>query len=250
MFSAAPDRRWSGGADGSTEELGVQADVDAGQGLGDGAPFLGLLGVLLERRLVDPRHLGLVVELDAGDLEALAYLLQVDFGRGGDALRIESRAAETGRQRHRKAAGVRGADQLFGIGPLGFLEARAEGVRPFESAAPQGDLAVTLFQIPFPDGVGFADRHSVILLDYLAFVVVGLAARKTSRVPGGSLRRRVISTGVSACQSTVSSNSTTSEGVMPARETPFATWNGMLIGSIPTVFPSRSTKSSIASCER
>src|SRR3954454_8375803 len=60
----------------STGEAGGQRDLDAGEGLGDGAPFLGLLRVLLEGGLVEARHLGLVVELDAGDLEPVADLLE------------------------------------------------------------------------------------------------------------------------------------------------------------------------------
>src|SRR3954471_5785996 len=70
---------------GSAGEVGVEGDLDAAQGLGDGAAFLGLAGVLLERGVVEARHRGLVFELDAGDLETFAHLLQVYLGGGGDA---------------------------------------------------------------------------------------------------------------------------------------------------------------------
>src|SRR5215210_948068 len=127
---------------GSAGEAGVEGDLDAAQGLGDGAAFLGLAGLLLEGGFVDARHRGVVVELDAGDLEALAYLLEVDLGAGGDARGLESRAAEAGREGHREAAGVGGADQLLGVGAARLLEARAERVAPLVGAAAQLDRAV------------------------------------------------------------------------------------------------------------
>src|SRR6185295_1090963 len=178
LYSLVPplQLRWRGGPGGevskgrtpqpgepSGDKPRVERDLDAAEGLGDGAAFLGLAGGFLEGRFVVARHFGLVVEFDAGDLEALAHLLDVHLGRGGDALGREAGAAEAGRERHREAAGVRGADQLLGIGASRFLEARAERVAALEGAAPQSHRSLSLFEGPFPDRVGFTYGHDFLL---------------------------------------------------------------------------------------
>src|ERR1700710_1708119 len=148
----------------SAHQPRVERDLDAAQGLRDRAPLLGLAGLLLEGRVVDARHLGLVVELDAGDLEAFAHLLEVDLGGGGDALGGDPGAAEAGGEGHREAAGVGGSDQLLGVGGRPLLEAGAEGVLPLEGAAPQLDRAVPLLESPFPNRAGFTYRHMRVSL--------------------------------------------------------------------------------------
>jgi hypothetical protein len=76
------------------DEAGVELDGGGGEGLGDGAAGFGFFGVVLESFLVDAGDLGFGFELDLGDLEAFADLVEGDVGGGGDAGGVEAGLAQ------------------------------------------------------------------------------------------------------------------------------------------------------------
>src|SRR5204862_2225877 len=57
-----------------------------------------------------------------------------------------------GREGHREAAGVRGAEQLLGIGAGRAFRARLERVRPRERAAAERQRAFAVLEVAFPMG--------------------------------------------------------------------------------------------------
>src|SRR5690606_31692527 len=76
----------------------------------------------------------------------------------------EAGLAELGRQRHGEAAGVRGGDQLFGVGALLLAEAGVEtvGGAGQQAALRRVELALAAFQITFPVRGGVTrDAHGV-----------------------------------------------------------------------------------------
>src|SRR6202022_761703 len=97
--------------------------------------LLGRLGLLLELRLIDAWHVGVGFEVDAGDGEALADLVQGDLRRGMDPRRRVARAGQAVRQCHREAARVGRGNQFLGVAPRAALEPGAEAVLPLERAA-------------------------------------------------------------------------------------------------------------------
>src|SRR5690606_27887381 len=142
-----------------SDQLGLELDRGAGERLRHRAVRLGRLGLLLERRLVDPRHFRLGLELDARNGEAAALLLDVHGRYGVDALRGVAGRGQPRRERHREAAGMRRADQLFGIGAVAAFEPRAERIGTRIGAAPQAHLAVAAPQVAPPLGLCCPRNH-------------------------------------------------------------------------------------------
>src|SRR5882762_6196185 len=71
-----------------------------------------------------------------------------------------SRARKLGGQRHRKAAGMGGAEELFGIGSrLAVFDSRLERIRPLEGAAFDCESSAPLDQVTFPLCFSFAAWH-------------------------------------------------------------------------------------------
>src|SRR5690606_18428592 len=64
---------------------------------------------------------------------------------------------------HREAAGVGGAEELLGVGPLALLEAGREGVGPFERPAAEAHGPVPVRQRSLPFGFGGAGGHGGLL---------------------------------------------------------------------------------------
>src|SRR6476659_3568424 len=141
---------------GSAGQTGLQRDLHAGQGLAHGAPCLGLLRGLLERRLVDAVDLALDRELDPREHETTRRVFP-EGHVGGDVERLR-RATGLGHDvgaLHRAARGVGCRDQLLGarrtVGVVGRTlgERDLEGV---ESRAGQLDLAGPVLQAAVPGG--------------------------------------------------------------------------------------------------
>jgi len=115
--------------------------------------------MLLEGGLVDSRHVGLALQVDAGDGEATFHLAQVDLGAGLDPARGEARLGQAVAKGHREAARVGGADQLFGVGAGAFFKTGAERVLALEGPASQLHAAIAGDQVAFPDGLCGACGH-------------------------------------------------------------------------------------------
>ena len=81
--------------------------------------------------------------MNGGDGEAVSLLLQGDVRTGLHMLGGEMRLAEDQRERHGEAAGVGGADQLFGVGAGFVFEPAGKAVRVgIQRAAFGVDLAL------------------------------------------------------------------------------------------------------------
>ena len=81
-----------------------------------------------------------------------------------DRLRLVAALAERERERHREAAGVGRREQLLGVGAVvALLEARLERVVALEGAGAERHLAAALLQRAFPERVGGAGCHRVLL---------------------------------------------------------------------------------------
>src|SRR4051812_17491997 len=143
----------------SALERGVEADLRAGQRLGDRAVVLGGLGRLAEAVLIHARHARARRELDALDREAVALLAEADLGVGDDGLGLVPGLAQHDGERHREAARVRGADELLGIAARAVLHARLVRVRALERARAQRHAAAALGDGAVPLGMGVACRH-------------------------------------------------------------------------------------------
>src|SRR4051812_19635118 len=128
----------------------LELDRRCRQRLADRAAGLGLLGEFFERLFIDARDLAFGLQDDLGDLEALADLVERDVGGGVHAPGLVPGLAEPGRQGHRETGGMRRADELFGIGAGGVLEARAERIAALERAALAGIISVSAFEIAGP----------------------------------------------------------------------------------------------------
>src|SRR3712207_5231331 len=88
----------------SAFELGVEADLGARQRLRDRTALLRRLRLAAALVGVYPGDARACAQLDAGDLEPLAGLVQVDVGVGLDALHLVAGAPERSGERHREAA--------------------------------------------------------------------------------------------------------------------------------------------------
>src|ERR1700682_1955243 len=115
----------------------AQGDGRGGQRLRDRTVLLGVLGELLERRLIDPGHVAFGREIDPGYPPAIVALVEMDAGRGPNFLRLVAGLRQPIGECHRKASSMRRADQLFRIRPGAVLHTALEGIRPLEGAAPQ-----------------------------------------------------------------------------------------------------------------
>src|SRR5207247_11067189 len=75
--------------------------------------------------------------------------------------RRAARARKLGDQRHREAAGMGGADELFGIrGGFTVFEPGLERVRSLKGTAAHGEASAALDQIAFPFCFGCAAWHT------------------------------------------------------------------------------------------
>src|SRR4029077_3665409 len=118
-----------------------------------------------ERSLVDVRHRGAQRQRRAGDAKALAFRLQRDGGLGAEVGGSEAAALQLERQRHGETAGMRGGDELLGIGALLVLEARFERVGGLvENAGVGRELAVSGAAGAAPNCFRLADHGDVSLV--------------------------------------------------------------------------------------
>src|SRR5690606_8042832 len=92
-------------------------------------------------------------EVRPGDRKAVGHLLERHDGAGLEALRGDPGLLQLEGERHGEAAGMRGGDQLLGIGALLALEALAErDGRRIEDATRRGEAALALLGSAFPNG--------------------------------------------------------------------------------------------------
>lgn len=80
---------------------------------------------------------------------------------------LEARVAQHQRQRHREAARMSRAQQLFGIRALTAFEARCERICALEQTVSKVDLALTFLEAPFQARVRFTCRHYSSFLENL-----------------------------------------------------------------------------------
>jgi hypothetical protein len=83
--------------------------------------------VVLEVLVREARDDGLRAQVDPVDRDVVAVDPDADLRGGLDALGLVARLREDVRERHREAAGVRGADELLGVRALAVLEAGGGG---------------------------------------------------------------------------------------------------------------------------
>src|SRR5436309_3347944 len=129
----------------------VQVNLRSGQRLRHGTVLLGVQRIPLKCRVVDARNLGLGLQLDPGDGEPFADLLELHLRARVDARRRQPRARKVRGQRHREAPGVSGADQLLRVGGgLAFLESGFERIRAVKGTAADSQPPAGFGQIPLP----------------------------------------------------------------------------------------------------
>src|SRR5205807_7363551 len=114
------------------------------------AIFLGRFCMIKKSALVDAGNFGFGIEFDRGDRESFANLLQTDTRVGADSCRLETGLRQPGGKGHRKASGMRRADQLFRIRTRPFFKPRREGILTFKSAAAQLHFSLAVFGCTFP----------------------------------------------------------------------------------------------------
>src|SRR4030081_363746 len=99
----------------------VEADRRAGQRLRDGTVLLRLVGEALEGCLIDARHVAFGRQIDPGDSPALVALIEMHACRSPNFLWLLAGLCEPIGERHRKAAGMSRANQLFRVRAGAFL---------------------------------------------------------------------------------------------------------------------------------
>ena len=87
----------------------------AGESFAEGAVLLGFLGEGLEARHIDLGNIRLSGEADGADGVAFIGVFELDLGIGADHFWAEASFFEVGRERHREATGVGGADEFLRI---------------------------------------------------------------------------------------------------------------------------------------
>src|ERR1700733_10557306 len=154
-----------------TCKLRLQRDLRAGERTRHGASVLCLLGQRRKRVGVDSGDVAHRPKGDARDRKPGVELLEPDLGR---RLQVGRRVAGLGEQvgqRHREAAGVRGADQLLRIGrALDVVDPSAERERALVGAAAPPDPATALGQVSLParrGGACDADAHGRVRVSQL-----------------------------------------------------------------------------------
>lgn len=136
-------------------ELGGQCNGRACERLADRAVFLGLLGRRSETRLIQTGHFALDRKANASN----AFIrLESNLGLGLQLDRRRARASQSVGQRHAKATGMGGGDQLFGAGlAVRLLCAGRPGNRVLSDAGRiEGDYAAAFEQFALPDGMRYA----------------------------------------------------------------------------------------------
>src|SRR5260370_9924916 len=110
------------------ENLGLEARAYGNLGLeklGNGATGFGGLDRGIEFGFVRAGDAGDEIEMALGNAEAVSDFFEADGGGGFQFLRGETGAAELRGKSHGEATGVRGAEQLLGIGANAVLKTRA-----------------------------------------------------------------------------------------------------------------------------
>src|SRR5690349_9984988 len=151
FFSGVVSGTASGYRPRSAGQAGLQGDLHTGQGLAHGAPRLGLLRGLLERRLVDALDLALDRELEP----TRGVLAEGHVGGDVERLRGTTGLGHDVRELHREARGVGCRDQLLGarraVGVVGCALGERDLER-VESRAGQLNLAGPVLQAAVPGG--------------------------------------------------------------------------------------------------
>ena len=108
-----------------------------------------------------PGHLPANLEPHLGDPEAVTHLLdgarRLGADAGGAASSAASRPAD---ERHAETGGVRGGDQLLGVGAFRALEPGRERVVAAEGAGAGAELSVSVAKAAFPDGARSTGAHA------------------------------------------------------------------------------------------
>jgi len=110
------------------DELGVEGDFGVVE-LGDGAIFFGGVGAPDEGFLSGAWDFSAQSEVAVSDSETVAFLIKRDGAGGVDAIGFEAFVLEDQRERHGKAAGMSGGEELFGVGAGTLFEAGLKGIR-------------------------------------------------------------------------------------------------------------------------
>ncbi len=142
------------------ENLGLEARAYGNLGLeklGNGAAGFRGLDRGIEFGFVRAGDASDEIEMALGNAEAVSHFFEADGGGGFQFLRGETGAAELRGKSHGEATGVRGGEQLFGIGTHTVFKTGAEGILGlFQDAAIGGNGTLAAFQIALPDGARFA----------------------------------------------------------------------------------------------
>ena len=112
---------------------------------------LGVLYRRLERLLAGAGHLGLQLQMALRDRETIGQFFERDGARRLQTLRRQPRQPKLRGERHGEASGVRGGQQLLGIGPLPVFKSRPEGIGcARKHPAGRRDIAFPGLQIAAP----------------------------------------------------------------------------------------------------
>src|SRR6185312_14979514 len=110
------------------EKPRLERDPSTSECLGNGAPLLCGLRLLLEFFLTDAWYFGLGFKVYMRDFEPFSGPFDMRLGGRVNPVGREAGLAEHKSKRHRKAARMCRRDQLFGTGTFLVLEARLEGI--------------------------------------------------------------------------------------------------------------------------
>jgi len=106
---------------------------------------------LIEGLLGRPGNFGLQFQMAFGDLEAALFLFQTDGANRVETGGGQPRLRQLSGQRHGKTAGMRGREQLLGIGALPVFKSAVERVgRIVQYVGRCGERTLAAFQIALP----------------------------------------------------------------------------------------------------
>src|SRR5258708_35105160 len=127
------------------------------------AIFFGILRQLLESLFVYAWHNGLGLQVDRVDGEAAGHWIEVYTRSCMHARWREASTCERVRQRHRVTTGVRGANELLGIGADCLIaHAWFKRITDLEGSTPHAHGTLPLPQIPLPFGVCCTCWHTYV----------------------------------------------------------------------------------------
>src|SRR6478752_356510 len=146
----------------SSNQFGVKCDLGV-EDLGNRTVLLGITRHPGECGLVQVWHVGAQRQSRTCNAEALPFRFERDGRFGAELGGRVAAALQLKGQSHRKAASMRGSDQLFGVSAFLIFKAGPEGIRSFsEHSRICGKTAVAGAASATPNSFCFADHGTLL----------------------------------------------------------------------------------------